>query len=81
MLGHPNLSYMDDPYFDDNMIGAIYDFLIAECDSARPDENGVYRSTNGYCNGSRGVIEGLRNRFVREKQDALDMLIGKKVQI
>lgn len=80
MLGHPNLSYVDDPYFDDNMIGAIYDFLIAECDSARPDGNGVYRSTGGFCNGSRGVIEGLRNRFVREKQDALDMLIGKKVQ-
>lgn len=79
-LGHPNLSYVDDKYFDDDMIGAIYDFLIAECDSARPDGRGVYRSTNGYCNGSRGVIDGLRNRFVREKKDALDMLVGKQVQ-
>ena len=79
-LGHPNLSYVDDKYFDDDMIGAIYDFLIAECDSATQDGSGVYRSTNGYCNGSRGVIDGLRNRFVREKKDALDMLVGKQVQ-
>lgn len=79
-LGHPNLSYVDDRYFDDDMIGAIYDFLIEECDSARQDGSGVYRSANGFCNGSRGVIDGLRNRFVREKIDALGMLTGKKVQ-
>ena len=78
-LGHPNLSYVDDKYFDDEMIAAIYDFLIAECDSATQDENGVYRSAEGFCNGSRGVIYGLRSRFEREKKDALDMLVGRKV--
>ena len=73
-LGHPNLSYVDDKYFDRDMIGAVYDFLIAECDSAREDEQGIMRSTFGFCNGSQGVISGLRNRFVHEKEDALNML-------
>ena len=73
MLGHPNLSYVDDPYFDGDMIAAIYDFLIAECDAAT-NQSDVYRSPHGFCNGSAGVISGLKNRFIREKQDALDML-------
>ncbi len=73
-LGHPNLSYVDDPYFDYNLIGAIYNFLIAECDTAHDDGTGICRSTFGFCNGSRSVIKGLRNRFVNERNDALAML-------
>lgn len=72
-LEHPNLSYVDDAYFDHDLISAIYDFLIAECDSVRL-HGGVWRSANGFCNGSAGVIGGLRNRFVREKAEALAML-------
>lgn len=75
-LGHPNLSYIDDAYFDDKIISAIYDFLIRECDSASPDGYGVYRSPEGFCNGSKYIVEALRSRFVREKQDALNLLKG-----
>ena len=70
---HPNLSYVDDAYFDHGLIVAIYDFLIAECDSVRL-HGGVWRSENGFCNGSTRVIGGLRSRFVKEKTDALAML-------
>ena len=76
ILGHPNLSYIDDAYFDDKIISAIYDFLIRECDAASPDYHGVYRSPEGYCNGSKYIVEALRSRFVREKQDALNLLKG-----
>ena len=76
ILGHPNLSYIDDAYFDDKIISAIYDFLIRECDAASLDYHGVYRSPEGYCNGSKYIVEALRNRFVREKQDALNLLKG-----
>ncbi len=79
-LGHPNLSYVDDAYFDHDIIAAIYDILIAECDSVRL-HGSVWRSENGFCNGSAGVIGGLRNRFVREKAEALAMLtIGGKTK-
>lgn len=73
-LGHPNLSYVDDAYFDNMMIAAIYDTLVAECDAAEEDDDGVYRSPEGFCNGSEDVIDGLRNRFVHEKTDALALL-------
>lgn len=72
-LGYPNLSYMDDAYFDHDIIAAIYDFLVTECDSVRI-HGGIWRSANGFCNGSAEVIDGLRNRFVREKAEALAML-------
>lgn len=73
-VGYPNLSYVDDRYFDKITITAVYDFLIRECDASRPDAEGIWRSPGRFCNGSKGVIDGLRSRFVREKQDALDML-------
>ena len=73
-LGHPNLSYIDDSYFDYNLISTIYNFLIAECDTAHDDGTGIYRSIFGFCNGSLSVIKGLRNRFVSERNDALAML-------
>ena len=79
-MGHPNLSYVDDTYFDDDLIEAIYDFLIEECESATA-QGGNYRSTNGFCNGSRDVIAGLKNRFAREKADALGMLTGITVKL
>ena len=71
-----NLSYVDDKFFDREMIAAIYDFLIGECDSAVECEGRIWRSEQNFCKGSQGVINGLRNRFVREKADALALLEG-----
>ena len=51
----------------------IYDFLVQECDEA--DFNGTcMHSPKDWCNGSSRVIDGLRNRFVHEKEDALELL-------
>lgn len=80
-MGYPNLSYVDDPYFDGALIAAIYDLLIAECDSASDRGDGIWRSKQGFCNGSKGVIAGLKNRFIREKTDALDILTGSTATI
>ncbi|MBR3721280.1 MAG: hypothetical protein IKN12_00790 [Selenomonadaceae bacterium] len=71
-----NLSYVDDKAFDGDMIRAIYDFLIDECDSATLHGDVICRSFYGFCKGSASVIYGLRSRFVREKADALSMLGG-----
>ena len=73
-LGHPNLSYVDDVYFDRDMISSIYDFLIEECDSAVMKDDGYYHSTYDFCHGGKNVINGLRNRFINEKEDALNLL-------
>lgn len=73
-LGHPNLSYVDDKYFDYDMITAVYNFLIQECDNAHDDGTGICRSTFGFCNGSRSILKGLHNRFVSERNDAIAML-------
>ena len=62
--------------FDGDLIGAVYDFLISECDSALPDEKGVWRSNFDFCHGSKSVINALRNRFINERADALAMLTG-----
>lgn len=71
--GWPNLSYVNDAPFDYDLIAAIYDFLILECDAASWNGN-TYHSPKDWANGSKDVIAGLRNRFVNEKTDALEML-------
>lgn len=73
-LGYPNLSYIDDAYFDEKIISAIYDYLIVECDLSVPDNDGIWRSPDGFCHGGKNIILALRSRFVREKQDALNLL-------
>jgi len=73
-LGQPNLSYVDAPEFDRAMINAIYDFLVNECNLAKPDGNGIWRSPDDFCHGSKYIIDALRNRFVKERTDALEML-------
>ena len=70
ILGYPNLSYVDDSYFDPDMITAIYDFLAGEAQDAI--YNGGH-SSKDWCNGSIDVCEGLYNRFLNEKNDALNM--------
>lgn len=75
ILKYPNLTYVDDKFFDKDMITAIYDFLIKECDNAYQTSNGSYHSPKDWANGSYTVVKvGLRNRFINEKRDALDLL-------
>lgn len=75
LMGYPNLSYVDHKAFDKRMIECIYDFLIQECDNAYQLSNGNYHSPKDWCNGSYTVVKvGLRNRFINEKQDALNLL-------
>ena len=75
-LGHPNLSYVDTDYFDGDLIGAVYDYLIVECDLSKPDAKGIWRSPDNFCHGSKSIILALRSRFIRERADALAMLTG-----
>lgn len=75
LMGYHNLSYVDHKAFDKRMIECIYDFLIQECDNAYQLSNGNYHSPKDWCNGSYTVVKvGLRNRFINEKQDALNLL-------
>ena len=74
--GQPNLSYVDNSYFDGDIINAIYDFLIVECDLSKPDSQGIWRSPDDFCHGSKSIIYALRSRFIRERSDALSILTG-----
>lgn len=70
-----NLSYVDDMSFDQAMISSMYDFLVEECDNAYRLSNGLYHSPNDWANGNYDVVKvGLKNRFIKEKQDLLNML-------
>lgn len=73
-LGYPNLSYLDDAYFDDQLIGAVYDQLVDECDHVELGDDGWLRSPNDLVRGSRSVVNGQRTRFVSERADALALL-------
>lgn len=53
---HPNLSYVDDPKFDRELIAAVYDYLIEH-------------PTFGIANVK--LSAALRERFIKEKVDAL----------
>ncbi len=72
-VGYSNLSYVDNEYFDRELIVAIYDFLIDECENAKANR-GMFRSPNGFVNGSVGLVTALKDRFRNEREDALDML-------
>lgn len=74
-LGYPNLTYVDDKSFDRDMICAIYDFLADECRHAWETSTGNYHSPKDWANGSYTVVKvGLLNRFINEKEDALNLL-------
>ena len=74
--GYPNLTYVNDSYFDNVMITNIYDFLIDECDSVCYNkQKGYYSSKNSFVNGSLRIVQALRNRFVNEQKDALLALV------
>lgn len=77
---YPNLSYLDATYFDNDFIIEIYNFLIDECNSAYWDYNlGYYRSSYNFCHAyNMSVINGLKNRFKKEKEDALELLFKYK---
>lgn len=71
--GWPNLTYVNDIQYNYDLIAAVYDFLISECDGAQWNGR-IYHSPNDWVNGSADVVQGLRNRFANEKMDALGML-------
>lgn len=73
-MGYGNLSYVDDSFYDAKVISAIYEYLIAECDLATLGADGIWRSPDDFCHGSKSIISALRNRFVHEKEDALNLL-------
>ena len=74
-MGYPNLSYINDMWFDGAIINNIHDYLIVECDLSEPDRNGICRSPDDFCCGSKDIILALRSRFIRERSDALEILI------
>lgn len=73
---YPNLSYLDNKYFDKDFITEIYEFLIDECNSVYWDNNlNYYRSTYNFCHAyTLNVINGLKTRFINERIDAIQML-------
>lgn len=73
-MGHPNLSYVDDAAYDWDMIANIYNFLIDECDKAYQMSSGIWHSPKDWINGSGDVVNGLRNRFENERDEALAKL-------
>ncbi|HWR09891.1 hypothetical protein [Sporomusa sp.] len=73
-IGYENLSYVDAPNFDAELIRAIYSFLIEEADNVVDNGNDWYKSPQRWINGSWDVVCGLRNRFVNECADALAIL-------
>ena len=74
-FGYDNLSYVDDKQYDYDMISNIYDFLVDECDSVYRLSSGLYHSPKDWINGSYSIVQGLRNRFINEKADLLDLLL------
>ena len=74
-LHYANLSYVDNKYFDDQIISAIYDYLVDECDKVYYlPHKGYFHSPDDWVNGSNAIVKGLRTRFVNEKEDALKIL-------
>lgn len=69
------MSYVDDIRFDKVLISSIYDFLIEECDNAYQLSNVMYHSPKDWANGGYTVVKiGLKNGFLSEKLDLLDLL-------
>lgn len=69
-----NLSYVDAPNFDRQLIQGVYDFLVACCDEASYNGS-IYCDCEQWTCGSYDVVKiGLRNRFLNEKQDLLQLL-------
>ena len=59
---------------DNDLIYNIYELLIQDGNQAYQKSNGLWHSPDDWLNGSRGIIDGLVNRFYNERNDALAML-------
>lgn len=75
IIGHPNMSYIDDAYFDGAIIEAIYEFLRGECANVQLSSDGIYRSPNDFVHGGYVVTQNLAYRFSNERDDAMKILI------
>lgn len=75
ITGQPNLTYIDDKYFDGQIIEAIYKFLREECDNINISKDGIYRSPYDFVHGSYILAQNLKIRFLNERNDAMKLLI------
>lgn len=75
IIGQPNMSYIDDAYFDGSIIEAIYKFLREECANVNVAKDGIYRSPYDFVHGGYAVTQALASRFLRERDDAMTILI------
>ena len=56
------------------LISGIYDFLSYDIHMATEGADGLWHSPKDWANGSREIMDGLQNRFIREKLTAFDIL-------
>jgi hypothetical protein len=65
---------------DEELIRDIYQVLINDGEKAYKKDNGMWTSPDDWLNGSRDVVDGLLNRFHRERDDALILLAGGEIE-
>lgn len=65
---------------DEEIIRGVYQVLINDGEKAYEKDNGMWTSPDDWLNGSRDVIDGLLNRFHRERDDALILLAGGEIE-
>jgi hypothetical protein len=65
---------------DEELIRSVYQVLINDGEKAYQKDDGLWTSPDDWVNGSRDVIDGLLNRFHRERDDALILLAGGEIE-
>ncbi len=66
---------------DEELIRNIYQVLINDGEKAYQKDGGMWTSPDDWVNGSRDVVDGLLNRFHRERDDALILLAGGEIDV
>lgn len=56
------------------LISGIYDYLYQDACNVSQTASGLYHSPDDWSNGSYDVIDGLKNRYISEKLDAVEIL-------
>ena len=65
---------------DEELIRNIYQVLINDGEKTYQKNDGMWTSPDDWVNGSRDVVDGLLNRFHRERDDALILLAGGEIE-
>lgn len=71
--GWPSIRYIDNVKHDYATIEGMYDFLIDETNGVILDGE-RFKSKHYWVDGTRSEINELRDRFIKEKKDALQFL-------